>query len=334
MATGEAEPGEPDDRLSSVTFLDIGQGDCTLAVDRATASALVIDCPSKGVQEVLDILDSERLSLQVAMVTHWDLDHYGGIGRLARTLRPPRVFYNHDTLFTEERKHQLIKSTLKEFLDIGELGSTLYAYRAGDVIELGSMRLEVLAPTQAEVTSAFLRGRRNEASAVVALNLSDSRVLCGGDAVASTWTRLLRDQVDLTADILRWPHHGAELHGDRDGEVARDVLRRSGAKQVVISVGGRNSHSHPAESVISQSVEQGARVLCTEVSPACINGARSRAERLAYLANEDQGELACGSPCAGSISMEVGTSSYTLSPSPEEHNARIAEWPLPMCQKE
>lgn len=40
-----------------VHLLDVGQGDSTLIVDRRSNSALLVDCPSKGVRVVRDVLE-------------------------------------------------------------------------------------------------------------------------------------------------------------------------------------------------------------------------------------------------------------------------------------
>lgn len=49
-----------------VHFIDVGQGDCTLVVDRATAEALVIDCVAGSARNVLRQL--RRLQVETADV--------------------------------------------------------------------------------------------------------------------------------------------------------------------------------------------------------------------------------------------------------------------------
>jgi len=310
-------------------FVDVGQGDCTLVVDTETKRALLVDCPSWHVDRVRELLHKENASLDTVIVTHWDLDHYGGAARLAVDCSAARVFYNHETLFAaDSRQSALIRTTLKHFRNVPRSDEVLNNAEAGQKGSIGHFSWEVLAPTHAELTAAYSEGKRNVASAVIDIHVPGLRILIGGDAVGATWHRLLGER-DLVSNVLRWPHHGAELAGDNDGNLREAVLTAVNPDIVVISTGTSNRYGHPAHLVVSDAVSHGASVLCTQVTPGCF-GYLSRAER-----NSDDGQSVVSqisSPhCAGTIEVECWAHTHTVAPSQANHRERVLSWPQPLC---
>src|ERR1700722_15895355 len=73
-----------------VSFVNVGFGDCTTMLDKANNQALVMDCPPWGVEAALTALEGCRLD--TVIVSHLDLDHYGGITQLMDRLGGCRVF--------------------------------------------------------------------------------------------------------------------------------------------------------------------------------------------------------------------------------------------------
>ncbi|MGO9294537.1 MAG: ComEC/Rec2 family competence protein [Streptosporangiaceae bacterium] len=321
--------GSEEGLLARVWFIDVGAGDCTLVIDVATKRALLVDCPSWHLRDVQRLLLDEQAILDTVIVTHWDLDHYGGAARLAVGLPVRRILYNHDTLFaSEETPRSLIPTILKNFLNVPNADDVLESAEAGQSGAFGSVAWHILAPTHAEVTKAYVARRRNVASAVVDLRVAGLRVLIGGDAVGETWQRLLAD-AQLDADILRWPHHGADLANDGDGKIRDGVLDAVHPSYVVFSTGARNTHGHPSAGIVER-VAARSSVLCTQVTPACF-GFISRADRMTSAARSMIEGLP-SSYCAGTVYVECLADTYTLMPSSIEHGVRIEQWPQPLCR--
>lgn len=316
--------------LVSVWFVNVGQGDCTIAIDYGTGNALVIDCPSSHVNWVRETIESEGAALHTCVVTHWDADHYGGVARLAIALPVTNVHYNHDTLFVSSRSPLFaITGTLREFLNIENAPEVLQSAEAGMEGSFGNVSWKLLAPTHHELTRAFVSRRRNIASAVVDVSVPSARILVGGDAVGATWRRLLRE-TPLRADVLRWPHHGARLAGDVDGTIGAGVLAAVSPTYVLISAGSGNSYGHPASEVV-ESATQSSTVLCSEVTAGCLGFANSRSRRtsdalVALSGIDDAG-------CAKTIRMDCFPDHFTISPSTAEHNERVDSWTAPMCRR-
>jgi competence protein ComEC len=308
--------------------MDVGNGDCTVVIDEATHSALVVDCPSGRVGQVKKLLQDNDAVLDTCIVTHWDVDHYGGVARLAVSTSVSKVFYNHDTLFADSSSPPYaVRGALKEFLNIADPAKTLRPALAGSEGDVGCVSWRLLAPAYHEVTSAYVAGRRNVASAVVVIAVRTLRIVIGGDAVAATWSRLLSE--DIGADILRWPHHGADLDGDRSGSVARLLMEAVSPDYVVVSTGMRNTYGHPSTGIVEY-VSGRAHVMCTQVTPGCF-GFLSKVDRNSAAAR-DELTAVTSSGCAGTVEVKCFEDRYRILPSVEEHRLRVSLWPRPLCR--
>lgn len=316
--------------IADVWFFNVGQGDCTLVVDRGTHQAVLIDCPSWNVDVLHDALTEAGAEVFAAIVTHWDLDHYGGLSRISRAISTSHVYYNHDTLFADGKPQsgKYIRTTLQAFLDLTRFGTQLHSLRYEDELSIGSVKVRVLAPTQAEVTRAYLAGKRNVASAVVRVESGSLRALIGGDAVASTWKRLLDSSEDLSANILRWPHHGADLDGG-SLELVDRVLTAVDPEQIIVSTGFGNRYLHPSVDVISLAAER-AQVLCTQVTAKCF-GYMTKSAQESSVARRSLGVVTAPA-CANTVKVTVTASGMAIEPSQADHMARIRNWPAPLCR--
>lgn len=314
-----------------IWFMDVGQGDCTIVLDDTTKNALVVDCPSKHVDRVCEILDREQGILHTCVVTHWDADHYAGVARLAVSLPVNRVMYNHDTLFANDDSPPFaIRGALKGFLDIPEAPDVLGSATAGDTGNFGRVSWQVLAPNHHEITMAYVARRRNVASAVVDISVPGARILIGGDAVGQTWSRLISNY-SLKADVLRWPHHGADLAGDPTGEVRDAVMDAVMPRYVIISAGSTNNYGHPSSDIIRH-VRNDSIVMCTQVTAGCF-GYLLKVERESSAARQVINMLDSRF-CAGTVRMDCFDDSYMIFPGIVEHQERIKQWGQPMCELE
>src|SRR5437667_658384 len=79
-----------------IHFIDTEGGAATLIVTPAGESVL-IDCGNPGARDAERIAAAARRAglsaIDHLIITHWHLDHYGGVGRLAQLL-PIRRFYD------------------------------------------------------------------------------------------------------------------------------------------------------------------------------------------------------------------------------------------------
>jgi competence protein ComEC len=98
------------------------------------------------------------------------------------------------------------------------------------------VRLDFLAPL------APFRGTRsdpNNSSVIIKATVSGERILLPGDAEIDAQQSLLNSGADLSADVLKVPHHGSAYSDPR-------FLAAVHAKVGIISVGAGNDYGMPS----------------------------------------------------------------------------------------
>jgi competence protein ComEC len=229
-----------------IVACDVGQGD-GLVVPTGPGEAVLVDAgPEVGpIDRCLDRLGVDALPL--VLLSHLDADHVGGLagalaGRTVGTIATGTLSPADDRVAAVD-------------VQARRVGADREVLLPGDVRTVGSATLEVLAPP-AEIATAA--AEPNDLSLVVRVTHRGVRVLLTGDLGAAAEARLLDRGVDLTADVLKVPHHGSA-----DADAA--FLTATGARIAVISVGADNTYGHPAPSLLSTLVRAGIRVHRTDL---------------------------------------------------------------------
>ena len=128
--------------------------------------------------------------------------------------------------------------------------------RAGDVLLVGDVRLEVLAPDRCWVGTD---SDANNDSLVIVASVGDDSVLLAGDAEIPAQEALLEANTPLEADVIKVPHHGGATSIPAFFEAASAAV-------AVVSVGDPNPYGHPTPEALSWLRATGARVVRTDVA--------------------------------------------------------------------
>ena len=232
-----AATAPPSGRLS-VTFLDVGQGDAALIEGPAGHRILVDGGPSgaalkRALNRHLPFYDRR---IDLAVLTHPDADHAGGLPSLLESYRVGGVMTagtHADTAVYAELRDAIHREGVAEV-----------TARRGHWIDLGDgARLTVLGPvTPAHATTAS----PNDASIVLRLSHGGLSLLLTGDITADAEEALLRAGTDVTSDVLHVPHHGSRT------STTEPFLARTRTHLGVISVGESNRFGHPAPEVLDR----------------------------------------------------------------------------------
>lgn len=241
-----------------VAFLDVGQADSSVIIFEDRTNAIVIDCPSTTV--TIDYLVQQQVTeLSYVCVSHSDEDHIGGTANLVNNFS--KQGGKVDNLAFNIDKVKLLagnrgKAILSEFLKAHErFGVELVEARADKKWNVGNVCIEVLHPTYADLLYAMMHDKANDASIVLRLTYGQKKVLFTGDLQGQGWKWLINRVADLTADVLKFPHHGAWYEPQRGQPSLEEVLRCINPNLAVISVGSANSYGHPDDRTI--------RLLCS-----------------------------------------------------------------------
>ena len=264
----------------AVGFVDVGQGDCTLAVDRETGDAIMIDCPAEQGStaiKTLDTLGAKRL--KVVVVTHNDLDHFGGVFHVVTSLPTTTIRMNEATVVPadpDERKR--LKAALRSISGLRYRNIEFEDARRGDADQTGDISWEILTPTKPQLLHAQGIGNANHASVVIRLDVLGHRFLIAGDADGASWRSVLDAGMDVRATVFLFPHHGAELSDSNDAAGAAEILDAIAPEFVILSFGATNCYGHPHPDTLRLLARRNQTLLAmqdqTKVGPLAVTPAR------------------------------------------------------------
>lgn len=300
----------------TVVIVDVGQGDCTIAVDHDTNKALLIDCNERYHLEALAALEKLGYSeLTAVVVTHSHIDHFGGVLDVLAHLPgfKGRLHFNHDTLLAMPRssdESEDNKSKLRALLRRMLVYSDQFVRAQSDIgpQTLGSITWRLLAPSYPQLIRAVALGNANLASGIIVIESEGKTVVVGGDAPLEIWQQVKEDLP--TRSIVRWPHHGGSISKSDTGQAT--LLELLDPEAVLVSVGANNIHKLPSDEFFTAVAAHGSRLLCTQATTKCTG--------------------ATGSQCAGSIQIHLtSTSGVKLNPERANHYNFVRNLPAARC---
>jgi competence protein ComEC len=235
----------------TVFFLDVGQGDA--AVLRTPHNRwVVIDAGARtpesdeGRRVVVPFLRRQGARrVAVAVATHGDADHLGGMPAVVEAFDPELVL---------EPGEPLGRPLYLEFLArVEESGARWHPARAGDRIELDGVALEVLSPDSLWMTLPL---DVNEHGVVLRVSYGAVRLLFQADAGLPVEARLAGRVGPV--ELLKVGHHGSP---SATSDAWLDDLT---PHEAVISVGRHNCYGHPTPEVLARLAAHGVAVLRTD----------------------------------------------------------------------
>lgn len=218
-----------------VAYLDVGQGD-SIYIEAPNGNQLLVDGgPDGGVIEKLsEVMPLYDRSIDVALATHPDKDHIGGL---------PFVLdrYKVDNVFVSGAKADTaIYKTLEEKIDASGVHEIIA--RRGMRVHLSSdVYFDILFPDTD--TSQFKE--KNEASIVGRLVYKNKSFLFTGDSPIKIEQHLVAlNGKELKSDVLKLGHHGSRT------STSENYLGFVSPEYAIISAGCKNSYGHPHKEVL------------------------------------------------------------------------------------
>lgn len=306
---------------------------------------MVDAAPSSAVVETLEHFELSRLD--VIAISHRDADHARGLGPLLAStdLEIGTIYISADAAKDPTAPDTaMLLAALRDAKESGrcDVSRDLDDALPKGTLDGGGLNVEVLAPTfetgmtgPLGVNPAGKRMTSNTVSAVLRIVLPDGlRVLLPGDIDDVAFAELCEMGVDLSADVLVFPHHGS-LSAVKDEEAfAREVVEAVGPHTVLFSV-GRGKRARPTESVVRGVLEASPDlyIACTQLSSGCLAVEADLPLRAALshlTAVPAAGGPRCHS-CAGSMKL---SGSGLSEPNRESHQEYLAiASDSPMCHR-
>ena len=224
----------------TVRIFDVGQGDAALVSSPAGATMLVDGGPDdEQVAIELAALGVKRLDVVVA--SHPHADHITGLPTVLARF-PVGVVLHPGCPTTSTLQLELDRAIVDE-------GVAVRTPAAGDTLTVGDLRVDVLSPDRCW---SGTESDTNNDALVLRVSLGDAVVLFATEPEEPAQEAMLAAGVDLRADLLKVPHHGAATSVDA-------FFAAVGAEVAVVPV-GENTYGHPVPSTLEAIATSGSAI--------------------------------------------------------------------------
>ena len=235
--------------ITSVTFIDVGQGD-SIFLELSDGKTVLIDggLPEYGPTVVNFLKEKHIRTLNLLVASHPHADHIGGLPEIMESIRPAEIA-------KPAIPKELVPKTWssRHYSDTAaKLGIPEKTVQDGDILLKGdSYQLCVISPRETLKSDDL-----NDYSLMLKLTAGKTSFLFTSDAGYTAELELLGQ--NLKTDVLQVGHHGSF------GSTCTAFLDETNPVYAVISVGKDNDHNLPNDYVLERLSSCGARVYRTD----------------------------------------------------------------------
>ena len=237
-----------------VSFLDVGQGDAAV-VEFPGSHVMVIDGGGfmsqtfdSGRAIVAPFLWQKKIGqVDTLVLSHPNLDHYGGLEFLAEHFGVTSFWFNADKRSKSQRFKRLMTTLERNGVEIRPLCS------GSQDQEINSVRIQILHPPCSQTGLDT-----NDASLVLRLSHGEVDILFSGDVETAGERILLSTSAQLASEILKVPHHGSRSSS------TLPFLEAVSPQVAIASLGHHNRFRFPAPKVVDRYERQGVALLRTD----------------------------------------------------------------------
>ncbi len=224
-------------------FFDVGQGDSEMIVMPGNVKLMIDGGPDNGkaVEQIDNIMPWYDRYIDLVMISHAELDHFGGLLDVLKRYKVGAFIYNGKGNDSESFKElaAIIKERNIPVIVVGEGDSIAYASSTVDIVSAGG-------------------ASRNEGAIVAKFTGGGASALYTGDIGEETELQLAKEK-NIKADVLKIAHHGSKFSSNKR------FLEAVDPKITVIEV-GKNSYGHPTDIVLERIKQLGARLFRTDMN--------------------------------------------------------------------
>jgi competence protein ComEC len=225
-------------KFLEINFLDVGQGDAIFVETLNKKQMLIDGGPNASVLEKLGrIMPFYDRHIDIILLTHPEQDHINGLIEVLKRYQVGGVVFNGTIRDTAQ---------YQEFINlIKNKKIPIKIVYQGERIDLDNeISLDILYPFENLENKKVSDANNN--SIVAKLIYKNFELLLTGDIEKSVENKLIKANVDLTADILKIAHHGSKT------STSEAFLKAVNAIMAVIEVGADNKYGHPHQEVLDR----------------------------------------------------------------------------------
>ncbi|WP_456401539.1 ComEC/Rec2 family competence protein [Persephonella sp.] len=228
-----------------IFFLDVGEGESILITTPDKKNIMIDTGNIITGNKALNFLKSKGIKkIDRLIITHPHPDHSGGVFTIAQNIQ---VLNKHDNGQPIE-----INNCIDFYRWYSEFFRTknYKPLKKGDILYYKDTVIEILSPEK-------LTDDWNESSLVILIKHNKVRILLMGDGNMKTEKFLMKTYRNLSANLLKVGHHGA------DDVLSDGFLEMVKPEYAVISINKNNIRGYPSERVIKQIKDSGIKLLTT-----------------------------------------------------------------------
>ena len=264
------------DRSLRITVLDVGQGDA-IFIAFPNGRTLLVDGGARtpfydaGARVILPFLRAKGYRrVDTIIVTHPDLDHYGGLRVVVETVDVGEVLSGGTT--SESGSYRAWREAVDRH------GIPYRTVAKGDTLaDPGGVRCLFLHPDPLFL-SGGAKTQANDASVVLRLSFGAFSMLLAGDIEEKGEAATVRRPSSLKSTVLKSPHHGSRTSS------GTAFLNAVDPEAVAVSAGRFNNFGHPSPEVIERYSRRGAEVFRTDEGGAVMIRSNGRTWDMEYFA--------------------------------------------------
>ena len=265
---------------TTVTFLDVGQGDSELICQDGEFCLIDAGTPDSAESLVSDLRAAGVDKLTYVVMTHPHADHIGGMPQVLE------AFPTDMLILPDLSAYEDSSAGLERTLDTAEnCGVEQYTAQDGDVFPLGDGKLTVLQAGEIPGEEGDSIDTNN-LSLCLRYTAGNFSFVDTGDAEQAVEEQLVARYGNwLDSDLLKAGHHGSDTSN------TRDFLDAVSPEIVVASCGLDNEYGHPHAEVVDRVAACGAQFYRTDLDGAVTVVSDTDGLQV-YCTADDSGELA------------------------------------------
>ncbi len=228
--------------IARVSFINVGQGDCTL-IKAPGDCDILIDAggytgnESTGEYTIAPYLIKNGVTdIEYVIISHMHSDHIIGLLGVMDKISVDKLIIPYGQIDTHDAKEIIEKAKSKD-IDI------LYFTR-GDKLKISdNMEISIVSP---DGKQSMYAEDENDIGIVARLDYGETSFLFTGDITENVEKYLVRNyKAELEADVLKVSHHGSK------NSSCEEFIDSVNAKYAYIPV-GRNYYGHPSKETINR----------------------------------------------------------------------------------
>ncbi len=237
---------EAKDKKLKITFLDVGQGDATF-IEFDNGEQMLVDCAidARVIEALGRVMEYWDHDIDYMVVTHPDLDHYGGCEEVLKRFAVKNIVYTG-------LKKQNDDAWVSWWQSVQDEGTNYIEISSEEEWNISSTTLHFLYPDHSisldsNIPELNKEADDNNTSIVFEIEYNNNQILMMGDAENDLENYLIDVYgEELNSDLLKAGHHGS---ANASSQKFIDIVTPS---TTVFSSGLNNRFGHPSARILKR----------------------------------------------------------------------------------